>query len=193
MILRGGSGDHPVLTHHARPATIQGMSVTAYVALGSNEGSRLASMRQAVRMLGEHPDVRIERVSPVYETEPEPPHGDQPDYLNGVARISTLLAPRDLLELMATIEADLGRVRRGAEASRPIDLDLLLYGDLVIDTPRLVVPHPRLSQRRFVLTPLLDIDGDLADPRDGSALADHLAALAPSRCSVRRHASLYTG
>jgi len=172
-------------------ATIPGMSATAWIGLGSNEGDRLARMRRAVRLLGEHPDVRVEATSPVYETEPEPPHSEQPDYLNGVVRVATLLGPDDLLDLAATIEADLGRVTRGAAASRPIDLDLLLYGGLVVEEPELTVPHPRLLRRRFVLQPLLDLDPDLADPRDGRALADRLAALPPSRCELRRHLSLY--
>lgn len=166
------------------------MSFVAYVGLGANEGDRLSGMRRAVGMLDEHPDVVVEGVSPVYETEPEPPHLEQPDHLNGAVRLSTRLSAGDLLELLLTIEADLGRVRRGRAESRPIDLDLLLFGDLVIEAPGLAVPHPRMDRRRFVLRPLLDLDPDLSDPRDGASLEDLLAALPESRCVLRRHLAL---
>ena len=166
------------------------MPFIAYVGVGANEGDRLAHMRSAIRQLDEHPDVVVERVSPVYETEPEPPHTDQPDYLNGVVRLSTLLGADDLLDLLQTFAADLGRVRRGPAEDRPIDLDLLLFSDLVVEGPGLTVPHPRLHRRRFVLRPLLDLDGALEDPRDGTRFADRLAALPESRCVARRHYSL---
>ena len=129
----------------------------AYLGLGSNLGDRRASLRAAVYAL---PDVVA--VSPVYETEPVGgPPGQQP-YLNLVVALDTERSPRELLELGQALEAAAGRVRTMADSPRTLDVDILLVGDLKVDDPDLVVPHPRMWQRRFVLAPLADLaDGQV--------------------------------
>ena len=129
----------------------------AYLGLGSNLGDRRASLRAAVDAL---PDVVA--VSPVYETEPVGgPPGQEP-YLNLVVALDTERSPRELLELGQALEAAAGRVRTMADAPRTLDVDVLLVGDLIVDEPDLVVPHPRMWRRRFVLAPLADLaDGEV--------------------------------
>jgi 2-amino-4-hydroxy-6-hydroxymethyldihydropteridine diphosphokinase len=132
--------------------------VTAYLGLGSNLGDRAALIAAALARL-EAAAVLVSARSPLYETEPvtvDP----QPRYLNAAARIETTLAPDELLALGLAIEAALGRVRPSGTAGpapRPIDVDLLLYGDAVLDEPGLIVPHPRLLERAFVRIPLADV------------------------------------
>jgi 2-amino-4-hydroxy-6-hydroxymethyldihydropteridine diphosphokinase len=128
---------------------------TAYVALGSNLGDRLALLRAAVAALV-RADITVTARSAVYESEAvadEP----QPRYLDAVVRVETALPPRELLARCLEIEAALGRVRSTRWAARTLDLDLLLYGDAVIDEPDLVVPHPRLTGRPFVRVPLAEV------------------------------------
>ncbi len=130
----------------------------AFLALGSNLGDRWATLRAAVAGT---PDVVA--VSPVYETEPLGGPPDQPSYLNAVVELDTQLSPRELLELAHRLETAAGRERHpGAErnAPRTLDVDVLLVGDLVVDEPDLVVPHPRMGERRFVLQPLSDLAPD---------------------------------
>jgi 2-amino-4-hydroxy-6-hydroxymethyldihydropteridine diphosphokinase len=135
--------------------------IEAYVALGSNLGDRAAHLAFAVAALRETPGIQVDRVSSIRETEPVggPPQGA---YLNGVVALRTRLAPRALLERLLAIEAATGR-ERGPEqnAPRTLDLDLLLYGDEQIDEPDLVVPHPRMRQRPFVMEPLAELGIDL--------------------------------
>ncbi len=133
----------------------------AYIALGSNLGDRLAHLRRAVRALRELGEV--EAVSPVYETEPVG-YVDQPRFLNTVLRLRTELSPRELLERMQQIERQEGRVRTFPNAPRTLDLDLILYDDVVTETPELTLPHPRFHERAFVLRPLVDIAPDVAHP-----------------------------
>ena len=127
---------------------------TAYIALGSNLGNRRANLQVALRGITRM--ARVEAVSPLYETEPEGP--PQPKYYNAVCRIETGLAPEPLLRFLKALEHEIGR-RRAAEpvAPRPIDLDLILYEDSVIDEPGLTVPHPRMAGRAFVMVPLAEI------------------------------------
>lgn len=134
------------------------MSTVAHVALGSNLGDRLVHLRRAAAALAEHPDLRVEAASSIWESPPEPPAspGD-PEFLNAVVRLQSTMGARDLLELLLTIEADLGRVRPGP---RTIDLDLLTYGHEAWDRPELTLPHPRLADREFVLRPLLELTDD---------------------------------
>ncbi|HYN41426.1 MAG TPA: 2-amino-4-hydroxy-6-hydroxymethyldihydropteridine diphosphokinase [Thermoanaerobaculia bacterium] len=123
--------------------------------------------------------------SPLYVTEPAcgPP---QPDFLNAVATGRTLLTPLDLFRLLKRLEAEAGRRACGeTNGPRPLDLDLLLYGDRRIDLPQLVVPHPRLTQRRFVLAPLADLLPDLVVPGLGRTVASLLAAAPPARVERR--------
>jgi 2-amino-4-hydroxy-6-hydroxymethyldihydropteridine diphosphokinase len=128
--------------------------VRAYLGLGSNLGDRRAHLRTAVAAL---PDVVA--VSPVYETEPVGGPPGQDPYLNLVVELDTTRTPRELLDLAHRLEDDAGRVRAGRDGPRTLDVDVLLVGGLTVDEPDLVVPHPRMWQRRFVLAPLADLAG----------------------------------
>jgi 2-amino-4-hydroxy-6-hydroxymethyldihydropteridine diphosphokinase len=146
--------------------------VKAYVGLGSNLGDRERNLRRAVARLAELGSVRS---SSVRETDPVG-IADQPRFLNAAVELETELAPRDLLDRLLAIERELGRDRALERRWGPrlVDLDLLLYGDEVVDEPGLTVPHPRLAERRFVLEPLHELDPELALP-DGRQVADLLA------------------
>jgi 2-amino-4-hydroxy-6-hydroxymethyldihydropteridine diphosphokinase len=130
----------------------------AYLALGSNLGDRLDNLRRAVALLGER-DVDVIRSSRVYETEPVggPP---QPEYLNAVIEVETELGAGDLLRACLDVEDVLGRVRAERWGPRVLDVDVLTFGRDRIDSPDLVVPHPRMHERAFVLVPLLELDAD---------------------------------
>lgn len=143
----------------------------AYVALGANLGAREAAVAAALERLDESP-LTLLRVSTVRETEPVGVT-DQPRFLNAVAAVETDLGARELLERLLEIERDLGRDRSREErwGPRAIDLDLLLYGDEVIEEPGLTVPHPRLAERAFVVEPLLELDPALRLP-DGRLVGD---------------------
>jgi len=133
----------------------------AYVGLGSNLGDREGTLLAAAERLGPH------RLSRIVETEPWG-YIDQPRFLNAVAELETGLPPRGLLDRLLEIERGLGRVRNGPRyGPRTIDLDLLLYGDLVLAEPGLTVPHPRLAERLFVLEPLFELDPGLFVPGAG--------------------------
>lgn len=153
---------------------------TCFVGLGGNLGDAAANLREAFAALGRLPGTRLLRASRLYRT---PAWGvtAQPDFVNAVAMIDTALAPSALLQHLLRIERDAGR-HRLADGSdrwgpRTLDLDLLLYGDQVIDTPGLTVPHPHLHERAFVLVPLLEIAPDTRIPGHGAA-ADAFAAMA---------------
>ena len=143
----------------------------AFIGLGSNLGDRTATLRTAVSAL---PDVVA--VSPVYETDPVGGPDDQPPFLNLVVELATDLSPRDLLEIAHQLEAAAGRVRLEPDGPRTLDVDILLVGELTVDEPDLVVPHPRMFRRRFVLAPLADLAPDLVTP----------PALAAAEGEVRR-------
>ena len=134
-----------------------------YVALGSNLGDRHAQLRAAVEALGSIETTEVVGVSPVYETDPVGPPPQGPD-LNAVARLRTGLPPSALLARLLEIETGAGRVRRERNAARCLDLDLLFYGDCAIREPGLVVPHPRLHERAFVLEPLCDLAPEFVHP-----------------------------
>jgi 2-amino-4-hydroxy-6-hydroxymethyldihydropteridine diphosphokinase len=158
-----------------------------YLGLGSNVGDRAGHLRAAIESLGEH-RVDVEAVSSAYETEPVGEILDQPDFLNAAARISTELEPTELLNVCKAIEVEQGRAFGGPRhGPRPLDVDLLLLGDLELTTERLTLPHPQVTARRFVLEPLLELDPELRLP-DGTALSDALAALEGER--VERVGSL---
>ena len=155
----------------------------AYIALGANIGDRAERLRAAIERLGTV--ARVERVSPVYETDPVG-YVDQPPFLNAVAEAATTLPPLSLLRALQRIETDLGRERPFPNAPRTIDLDLLFYDELLLTTPELTLPHPRLHERHFVLAPLADLAPDLIHPRLGSSVRELLAALGrPS--GIRRY------
>ena len=147
----------------------------AYVGLGSNLGDREATIRHALDLLGER--VEVAAVSALRETEPWG-YEDQPAFLNGAAVVETELTARELLDVLLAVERELGRERRGEPryGPRTIDLDLLLYGDGIVAESGLVVPHPRLHERRFALEPLQELDPDLVVPGRGR-VSDLLAAL----------------
>jgi 2-amino-4-hydroxy-6-hydroxymethyldihydropteridine diphosphokinase len=148
----------------------------AYVGLGGNLGDRTAMMRAALDQLAAEPGVEMIAVSTVRETEPVG-FVDQPRFLNAAAAVETELPARELLERLLAIEGRLGRTREGRRfGPRTIDLDLLLYGDEMIDEPGLTVPHPRLHERPFVLEPLAELDPGLVVPGQGS-LAEILSGL----------------
>ncbi len=155
------------------------MTVRAYVGLGSNLGDREATIRRAVRLLGEAEGIEVVRMSTLRETEPWGPV-DQPGFLNGAVAIDTDLEPRALLDVLLDVERQLGRVRDGQErwGPRTIDLDLLLFGELRVDEPGLDVPHPHLHERRFALEPLAELAPGALVPGHGtvSALLRSLAA-----------------
>ena len=157
---------------------------TGYLGLGSNVGARKDHLRAAVDALGEH-GVDVEATSSLYETEPVGEVLDQPDFLNAVVRIRTDREPDDLLDLCKAIEVERGRMLGGQRhGPRPLDVDVLLLGDVVLATDRLTLPHPQVTSRRFVLEPLLELDPDLALP-DGTQLGEALTGLGPGQ-RVRR-------
>jgi 2-amino-4-hydroxy-6-hydroxymethyldihydropteridine diphosphokinase len=147
-----------------------------YLGLGSNVGDRRGHLRAAVDGLAEH-GVEVEAISSVYETEPVGEFLDQPDFLNAAVRISTELGPEELLDVCKAVEVEQGRMFGGPRhGPRPLDVDLLLLGDLVFESERLTLPHREVTRRRFVLVPLLELDPQLRLP-DGTPLSDALAAL----------------
>ncbi len=148
-----------------------------YLGLGSNEGDRHGALRAARDELGRR-GVTVVASSSVYETAPQGEVLDQPDFLNACLAIETDLGPERLLDACKDVERALGRVPGGQRhGPRPIDVDVLLLGDLVHRSKRLTLPHPEVTARRFVLEPLLELDPRLALP-DGTPLADRLAAVA---------------
>jgi para-aminobenzoate synthetase component I len=145
---------------------------TAYLGLGSNLGDRHATLSTALARLAAAPEVRIARVSPVYETAAVG-LTDQPDFLNLIVELETTLAPHALLDLCLSIEQSLGRVRRERWGPRTLDLDVLLYADVTLADAQLTLPHPRLHERAFVLVPLADLAPDLI--LSGVPIRSHLA------------------
>mgnify|MGYP001765874071 CR=1 FL=1 len=142
----------------------------AYIALGANLGDAPATVRAAFAALGEIAGTQLVRCSSLYRTAPVG-LAEQPDFINAVAAVETTLPPEALLQTLLDIENRFGRVRRDRNGPRTLDLDVLLYGDALIDTPLLIVPHPRLHLRAFVLQPLAEIAPDLALPGRGSVAA----------------------
>ena len=139
----------------------------AYVALGANLGDRERTLREAVAALAAEGGIEVVAVSTLRETEPVGV-GEQPRFLNGAAAVETTLTARELLARLLAVEQRFGRVRvPGEHAPRTLDLDLLLYGEDVIEEPGLAVPHPRLHERRFVLEPLAELAPGLVVPGRG--------------------------
>lgn len=157
---------------------------TVYLSLGSNLGDREANLRDAVARL-EAEGVRVRRVSSMWETEPLEVR-DQPWFLNLVVEAETELLPKMLLARVAKIEGELGRKRLRPKGPRTIDIDILLYGGAIVDTAELTVPHPRMSERRFVLGPLAELAPELRHPITRRTVREMLAA-APQQ-QLRRYA-----
>lgn len=143
-------------------------SVTAAIALGSNLGQSYQILTEAIVVLGRTPGIEVVQCSPLYQTAPMGP--PQPDYLNACALLQVTHTPHGLLDILLTIERKFGRVRRERWGPRLLDLDLILYGQQIIETPVLQVPHPRMRERAFVLVPLADIAPHWLDPLTGQRI-----------------------
>jgi 2-amino-4-hydroxy-6-hydroxymethyldihydropteridine diphosphokinase len=151
-----------------------------YLGLGSNEGDRLGNLRAARDALARH-GIRIGASSSVYETAPQGDVLDQADFLNACLRIETELGPEELLDVCKSVERELGRAPgRRRHGPRPIDVDVLLLGELEWRSKRLTLPHPEVTSRRFVLEPLLELDSSLRLP-DGTPLAGALENVSGQR------------
>jgi 2-amino-4-hydroxy-6-hydroxymethyldihydropteridine diphosphokinase len=146
-----------------------------YLGLGSNLGDRENNLRSALQEL-DAPELRLRRTSRIYETEPVG-FLDQPLFLNLVAEFETELAPRAVLERTQDAERKLGRVRTLKNGPRTVDVDILLFGDLICDDPGLTIPHPRYRERRFTLEPLAELNPELSDPATGQTIAAMLARI----------------
>lgn len=152
------------------------MTTRAYLSLGSNQGNRPALLSDAVDRLQASGRVRVTKQSSMYETAPVGVV-EQPDFLNLVVEVETDLDPQDLLELALAVERGLGRVRTQRWGPRTVDIDILLFGTVEMDTPVLAIPHPEMTRRRFVLEPLLEIAPDARLP-GGRPLTEFLAGVA---------------
>jgi 2-amino-4-hydroxy-6-hydroxymethyldihydropteridine diphosphokinase len=150
----------------------------AFVGLGANLGPREVTLLRAVDLLGAEPGVEVLAVSGLRETAPIG-NVDQPEFLNGAVAVETSLTARELLDALLRVERELGRVRDGTQwGPRTIDLDLLVYGDEIVDEPGLRVPHQHLHERRFALEPLAELEPDLLVPGKGKVM-DLLVKLDP--------------
>ncbi len=152
------------------------MSVQAFIALGANLGQPAQQLRRAIELVCQLPDTRFAQCSSFYSSAPVG-YADQPDFINAVAEVATHLSANDLLEALLAIENALGRERHFINGPRTIDLDLILYGEQHIKNENLEVPHPRMSERAFVLVPLVEIAPEATIPGRGRA-ADLLPRVA---------------
>ena len=143
--------------------------VTVYLGLGSNMENRQDNLKKALDLLSQR--LRVGQVSSIYDTEPVG-NVNQPRFLNLVCQVYTRLAPMGLLALVKGIESKLGRLPAKSNTPRPIDIDILFYGDQIVETPELIIPHPRLAERAFVLTPLAEIAPDLVHPINGKTIKE---------------------
>lgn len=153
----------------------------AFLALGGNLADPQQAFQKACRALAEHPQITLMQASSLYRTPAVGGPSGQPDYLNAVIEISTELTPEQLLTLCQALEAAAGRSREIRWAPRTLDIDLLLFADLIIDTADLTLPHPRLQERQFVLLPLVEIAAGLQHPQlatSVSTLLENLPAVA---------------
>jgi len=163
----------------------------AFIGLGSNLGERESMIRSALDDLARLPSTTLVRASSLYDTEPVG-DTDQPGFLNAVAQLETGLSARQLLWNLLLIERRLGRVRTRHWGPRVIDLDLLLYGNEVLDQPDLTVPHPELIRRSFVLVPLVELDPLVVHPVTGETMLAHLSHLKNDRPPVKKGSRLWS-
>ncbi len=147
-----------------------------YLSLGSNLGSREENLKQALDLISHR--LRLGMVSGIYDTKPIGNNPDQPRFLNMACEVTTMLPPSALLALLQGFELKLGRLPGKKNAARPIDIDILLCGDLVLDTPVLTIPHPRMAEREFVLVPMSEIAPDAEHPVLHKTIKELLKAVA---------------
>lgn len=152
----------------------------AFIGLGSNMGDKAANLNNALNELGKVQGIKVLAISSFYKTEPV---GDvaQDWFINAAAKIETILTPRELLNSLLSVEKDMGRVREVKWGPRVIDLDILLYDDLVIDEEGLAIPHPFMHERGFVLTPLAEIAAEVIHPAIGKSIKDLLMGLSGNK------------
>ena len=154
-----------------------------FIGLGSNLGDSMVYLTKAVKELNAHPDIARLALSRCYQSKPQGPQ-DQPDYINAVAQFETSLAAHDLLAVLQKIEKNNDRVRDGKHwGARTLDLDLLLYGNIIIDTETLVVPHPWMCKRSFVLYPLQELSPHLVFP-DGRTLTECISKVSSKELHI---------
>jgi 2-amino-4-hydroxy-6-hydroxymethyldihydropteridine diphosphokinase len=163
-----------------------GVKKTVYLSMGSNLGDRPKNLREAIAALPKA-GVNVKRVSSIYETEPVD-YLDQPWFLNIAVEAETPLTPATLLQTLRGIETQMGSKKQIAKGPRLIDMDILLFGNEVIDTPDLQIPHPRMQLRRFVLQPLSEIAPNVRHPQSGLTVSE-LLARTPDKSAVRVVAS----
>ena len=145
------------------------------IALGSNQGNSLDILERSLNVLNLIPGIDLKTTSSWYQTKPVGTPQPQPDYLNGCALLSVEQTPEELLAILQATEIQFGRTDKGTLQPRTLDLDLLLYENAIVDTPDLIIPHPRLNERAFVLVPLAEIASDWIEPRSGNKIARLLA------------------
>ncbi|MFS3916394.1 2-amino-4-hydroxy-6-hydroxymethyldihydropteridine diphosphokinase [Bacillus australimaris] len=159
------------------------MNNTAYIALGSNIGKKETYLKEAVKKLHEHPEVQVELISSIYETTPVG-YENQDDFLNMAVKISTSLRPEKLLSLTQKIEQELGRTREVRWGPRTADLDILLYNRENIETEQLVVPHPRMYERLFVLVPMSEICPEIGEVQINAVTDQEGVSIWKKTCGV---------
>ena len=163
----------------------------AYIGFGSNIGDRLSYIRSAITALSEIEGITLQKISSLYETAPVGNEA-QDDFLNGVVSIRTHHSPHTLLYTLKQIEINIGREHRIRWGPREIDMDILIYGDLCVETQNLTVPHPEMHLRRFVLVPLAEIAPDLVHPILNETIQTLLAHLEDDRSAVKAEGLLIT-
>lgn len=161
-------------------------SVKCALALGSNLGDSRTILENALKILAQTPGITLQRCSSWYQTAPVGP--PQPDYLNGCTLLNVQLTPEELLTTLLDIETKFGRIRKERNGPRTLDLDILLFDDLILDTPRLQIPHPRMRERAFVLVPLAEIAPDWIEPVSGQAIAQLVQTLDCSGVKLKHQA-----
>jgi len=154
--------------------TSKQMAETVYIGLGSNLGDRRRFLEEAIERIEQIDGLEVVGLSGVYLTQPQNMEPGSPPFYNQVARVEYAHSPVELLQKLEEVEQGLGRTDKGKNQSRSIDLDILLFGRLVVETADLSIPHPRLSERPFMLVPILDIDPSLTHPADGSLLSESM-------------------
>ena len=145
--------------------------VLCAIALGSNKGKSLDILEKSLLVLDRVPGIVIDATSSWYQTKPVGTPQPQQDYINGCALLSTEQTPEELLVVLQATEIQFGRTNKGTLQPRTLDLDLLLYGDLILNTANLTIPHPRMSERAFVLVPLAEIASDWLEPKSNQKIA----------------------